>query len=119
MLEALKNVVDGMTQQEAQSSAGFLVDVLAMPKKGSKALCSIEVDGPQALTRSLDPSDKDQVGQPSRVRGPSALKRRVLQKAGMKVVVVSEDDWRGLNEDGKKRDHLRKLLKKAGVDTTN
>jgi len=109
----LEKIMDGIVRQSVQSSPGMIVDFVISQKKSSKAIAILELDGPQVLVRSLDSSDSS-AGQATRVRGSATLKRKVLQRSGLKVAVVQEQDWLNLEED-RKKSFLREILKKAGV----
>mmetsp|Transcript_3160 Transcript_3160/g.5093 ORF Transcript_3160/g.5093 Transcript_3160/m.5093 type:complete len:255 (+) Transcript_3160:3-767(+) len=114
--ETLQDVVEGCSvYRQHQTALGFTVDVAALRRKNSSALIVIDVDGPSTLMRSLDPSDARQAGAAWRVRGAVMLKRRVLQRHGFRIAVVTEDIWRTLEDSKEKRDFLREVMKQAGI----
>jgi len=90
--EVLEDVVDGQIVRQHQTALGFTVDLAVMRRRSQTAVVLIDVDGPHTLLRSLDPMGAaPQLGQyASRVRGAVLLKRRVLQKYGFRLVVLSE-----------------------------
>jgi hypothetical protein len=117
--EVLREVVDASVSVAHQTTLGFIVDAAVLRKRGSSsALVMVDVDGPGTMLRSLDPVDAAITGstQTARVRGGVALKRRLLQKHGGKVTVVNEDDWAAIDSNQHKREHLRDMLLKAGLN---
>ena len=46
--------------------------------------------------------------------GPVALRRRVLQKHGFRLITVRESEWRELDDSKDKRRYLRSLLAALG-----
>lgn len=120
--ELLREIVDASVSTSYVTSLGFTVDIAAVPRasdgrsrRSTPPLILIDVDGPHSLIRSLDPAESVAMGAASRVRGTLALKRRALEKNGMRMAVFSEDDWRGLDGARDRKEFLRGLLKKAGV----
>lgn len=118
--DLLREVVDASVSTSHVTTLGFTVDVAATPRSKRSAssagpLILIDVDGPHSLIRSLDPAESVAIWAASRVRGTLGLKRRVLQKNGMRLAVFSEDDWRGLDGARDRREFLRGLLRRAGV----
>lgn len=114
--EICREVVDGSMKQSERTELGFPVDFAVTRRKTGAVLAYLEVDDLQTLTRSLDPSDTGQTAsQTSRVRGATALKRRVLRQQGVEVAVVTEDEWRALEESRDKRDCVRNAFKAAGL----
>jgi len=115
--ETLQDVLEGTSvYRQHQTALGFSVDAAALRKKNSSSVVIMDVDGPSSLMRSLDPANALQAGTASwRVRGAVTLKRRVLQKHGFRICVLTEDIWRLLDDGKEKRDFLRDMLKAAGV----
>lgn len=115
--DILREVIDASISTVHQMSLGFTVDVAATKRRSasSSPYIFIEIDGPHSLVRSLDPMDAVGVAHTSRVRGASALKRRVLQKHGFRMGVINEDEWRTMSKSREKREFLREILVKAGV----
>merc|ERR1712151_1366799 len=98
MAETLRQVADCTVSLAHQTSLGFTVDMAARDRRGSSSapcIC-IEVDGPQTIVRSLDPTAtvNRNLDLTPRVRGAVALKRRVLRQAGHHVIVLDQDEWR-------------------------
>jgi len=136
--DLLKDVVEcSVATQHVHPSLGFAVDIAALPRKSSKSskdkakdatpLVCIDLDGPHGLLRSLDPAehkrsttgfspqDAVSIGGASRVRGTIALKRRIMKSFGVKLVVFSEDDWRGLDGERARREFLKGMLRREGL----
>lgn len=114
--EQLKEVIEGSVAKQHPTALGFTVDLAATKKKSSSAFMLLDIDGPHTLVRSLDPADV--AGGPAawRVRGAVLLRRRVLQKHGFRIAAITEDSWNALDGNREKRDHLRSILRNAGVD---
>jgi len=113
--DIVREVVDGSISTSHQTTLGFSVDVAVTRSRSSSAFMFIDIDGPHSLVRSLDPTDNAAVGHTARIRGAMILKRRVLQKHGFRMAVITEDEWRTLDDDRAKREYLRGVLVKAGV----
>jgi len=115
--DQLQEVVDASISMGHTTSLGFSVDIAVERRKNSKSgpLMCLDIDGASNLMRSLDPQENVGFGQAVRVRGGMALKRRLLMKNGIKMGVLTEDEWKGLDGDRQKEDQLRRMLKKAGV----
>jgi len=115
--DMLGEVVEGSLAMVHSTSLGYVVDMAVEKKRGSKStpIICMDVDGPNTLIRSLDPQENVGFGQAQRVRGAARLKRRILEKNGFRVAVLTEDEWKALDGDRQKEAHLKKLLKEAGV----
>merc|ERR1711957_308162 len=118
----LKDLLDVSVSANHVTSLGLSVDLHAAARSrrssSSTPVASVDMDGHHTLLRSLDPADTvaEKGTVTSRVRGQLRLKRRLLEKSGMTLVVFSEDDWRGIDASRDRRNCLRGLLRKAGVD---
>lgn len=114
--EALSEVVDGSIVRAFETSLGCVVDLAITKKRNSTTpLVCLEVDGSHSLVRAVDQSDNASSANVVRPRGGVALKRRLLQKHGFAVAVVTEDEWRGCDKEREKRERLREILSKAGL----
>jgi len=117
--DALQKVVDGIVQPRFESPSGLIADIGVTKKKStsSSVIVLVEIEGPHVVHRSLDAPDSSHAGGGSkgRLRGPVAMKRKILQKGGYKVAVISEDDWRGHDDARAKREYLKSVILQAGV----
>lgn len=110
---ALKSLVEGTVNINHRTSIGLLVDVAALRKRTSAdGYIHIDLDSPLTVVRSLE---QDENMPPSfYIEGPVQLRRRILQKHGLRLVTVREGDWRELEEAKEKRRHLRTQLASLG-----
>mmetsp|Transcript_22623 Transcript_22623/g.52766 ORF Transcript_22623/g.52766 Transcript_22623/m.52766 type:complete len:829 (+) Transcript_22623:2-2488(+) len=110
----LREVAGASVHRQHQTVAGLSIDVAAMDRRGSSPVAVLEIDGPSTLLTSLaDVGDENR--RSSRVRGSVLLKRRLLQRHGVRMGVISEDVWSSMGDSREKRELLRELLKAAGV----
>eukprot|EP00928_Gymnodinium_smaydae_P053083 TRINITY_DN37160_c0_g1_i1.p1 TRINITY_DN37160_c0_g1~~TRINITY_DN37160_c0_g1_i1.p1 ORF type:complete len:396 (+),score=104.26 TRINITY_DN37160_c0_g1_i1:208-1395(+) len=110
---ALKSLTEAHVQPNHRTSTGLLVDAAALRKKTSAdGFIHIELDSGHSCVRPID-VDEGQLP-PQIVEGQVAMRRRILQKNGLKLVTVRESDWRQLEEAKEKRRHLRSLLSSLG-----
>lgn len=109
----LKSLVDGSVHVNHRTSNCLLVDVAALRKRSSTdGFIHVDLDSNTTSVRSLD---SDEVTSASLlVEGAVALRRRILQKAGLRLVTVRESEWRDLDDSKEKRRHLRNLLSNLG-----
>jgi len=126
--DLLRDVIDATVSEAYQiPSLGITVDIAAIRRKNSSSppIVTIDIDGPHCLVRSLDPTqtaskgfaaDSVGVGNATRVNGSTELKRRLLLRNDIRLVVMSEEQWRSLGKDREKTEFLRKLVSRAGVD---
>lgn len=106
----LKALVDGTVTVNHRTTTGLLVDVAALKRRSSAdAFVHVELDAPLTTVRPLEQDETAVV-----VEGAVALRRRLLQKQGLRLVVVRESEWRNLEESKEKRRHLRSLLSNLG-----
>jgi len=110
---ALKSLTEAHVQTNHRTSQGLLLDVAALRKRTSTdGFVHVEIDAPHTVLRPVD-QDESHVSTLV-VEGPVALRRRILQKMGLKIVVVREAEWRTMEESKEKRRHLRGLLSSLG-----
>jgi len=110
---ALKALVDGSVHVNHRTSTGLLVDVAALRKRSSAdGFVHVDLDTNVTAVRSLD---QDEVTAAAMItEGPVALRRRVLQKHGFRLITVRESEWRDLDDSKDKRRYLRSLLSALG-----
>lgn len=109
---ALKSLVDGSVHVNHRTSSGLLVDVAALRKRSSTdGFVHVDLDSNVTTVKALD---QDDPAQAVVVEGAVAMRRRLLQKAGLRLVTVKESDWRDLDDSKEKRRHLRSLLSALG-----
>eukprot|EP00440_Ansanella_granifera_P033521 gb/GFBE01036371.1/.p1 GENE.gb/GFBE01036371.1/~~gb/GFBE01036371.1/.p1 ORF type:complete len:1050 (+),score=246.33 gb/GFBE01036371.1/:1-3150(+) len=109
----LKSLVDGSVHVNHRTSCGLLVDVAALRKRSSTdGFVHVDLDSNTTSVKSLDQDDPVAAGVV--VEGAVALRRRILQKQGLRLVTVKESDWRELDETKEKRRHLRNILQALG-----
>jgi len=110
---ALKSLVDGSVHVNHRTSTGLLVDVAALRKRSSAdGFVHVDLDTTVTAVRSLD---QDEVTSAAMItEGPVALRRRVLQKHGFRLITVRETEWRDLEDSKDKRRYLRSLLSALG-----
>jgi len=110
---ALKSLVDGSVHVNHRTSTGLLVDVAALRKRSSAdGFVHVDLDTNVTAVRSLD---QDEVTAAAMItEGPVALRRRVLQKHGFRLITVRESEWRDLDDSKDKRRYLRSLLSALG-----
>jgi len=109
----LKSLVDGSVHVNHRTSCGLLVDVAALRKRSSTdGFVHVDLDSNVTSVRSLDNDDPAAAGVV--IEGAVALRRRILQKMGMRLVTVRESEWREMDESKEKRRHLRNLLSALG-----
>lgn len=122
------------------TSHGLTTDIAATPRAGSGSRRSssssisrrplpvlVDVDGPHSVVRSLDKEMAEggaaaagsSALPPLHVRGAVALQRRLLQRSGACLVVLSEETWKGLGGQRERRDFLRSVLRRVGVGEDN
>jgi hypothetical protein len=115
--DLLNEVIEGSVAMQHQTALGFGVDIAATKKRSSTAFMFLDIDGPHTLVRSLATGDVSQTAPTSwRVRGSVLLKRRVIQKHGFRIAAITEDSWNALDSIRDKREHLRGILRNAGVE---
>jgi len=105
----LKALVDGSVHVNHRTSMGLLVDVAALRKRNATdGFIHVELDSTITVVRALDQEETS----PSALvmEGPVALRRRILQKSGLRFVSVRESEWRKLEDSKEKRRYLRTLL---------
>lgn len=109
----LKSLVDGSVHVNHRTSCGLLVDVAALRKRSSTdGFVHVDLDSNVTSVRSLDHDDPATAGVV--IEGAVALRRRILQKMGLRLVTVRESEWREMDESKEKRRHLRNLLSALG-----
>lgn len=109
----LKSLVDGSVHVNHRTSCGLLVDVAALRKRSSTdGFVHVDLDSNVTSVRSLDHDDPAAAGVV--IEGAVALRRRILQKMGLRLVTVRESEWREMDESKEKRRHLRNLLSALG-----
>jgi len=109
----LKSLVEGSVHVNHRTSCGLLVDVAALRKRSSTdGFVHVDLDSNVTFVRSLDHDDPATAG--IVIEGAVALRRRILQKQGLRLVTVRESEWRDLDESKEKRRHLRNLLSALG-----
>lgn len=109
----LKSLVDGSVHVNHRTSVGLLVDVAALRKRTSTdAFVHVDLDSNVTVIRSLDHDDPVVAGVVT--EGAVALRRRILQKQGLKMAIVKEGEWKDMDETKEKRRHLRNLLAGLG-----
>jgi hypothetical protein len=109
---ALKSLVDGSVHVNHRTSSGLLVDVAALRKRSSTdGFVHVDLDSNVTTVRALDQEDPAQA---LVTEGAVALRRRIIQKAGLRLVTVRESDWRDLDDSKDKRRYLRSLLSALG-----
>ncbi|CAE8624634.1 unnamed protein product, partial [Polarella glacialis] len=110
VVSSLKSLVDGTVNSNHRTSLGLLSDVAALRKKSSTdGYIHLEIDSALTLVRALDQDESATV-----VDGGAALRRRIMQKNGLRLVAVRESEWRGLDDTKEKRRHLKSLLAALG-----
>merc|ERR1711920_960155 len=108
----LKSLVDGSVHVNHRTSTGLLVDVAALRKRSSTdGFVHVDLDSNITVVRALDQEDPAQA---LVTEGAVALRRRIIQKAGLRLVTVRESDWRDLDDSKDKRRYLRSLLSALG-----
>lgn len=108
---SLKGLVDGTVTVNHRTSTGLLVDVAALKRRNSPdGFVHVELDAPLTTVKPLEQDDTATV-----VEGAVALRRRILQNHGLRLVVVREAEWRNMDEGKEKRRHLRGLLSSLGA----
>lgn len=109
----LKSLVEGTVHANHRTSIGLLADVAALRKRTSAdGYIHIDIDTPLTVVRPLDHDDPATA--PLMPDGSVALKRRLLQKYGLRLITVKEQEWRRLEDSKEKRRHLRTLLASLG-----
>lgn len=113
VVTALKGLVDGTVTSNHRTSIGLLVDVAALKKRNAlDGFVHIDIDSAISLIR---PVDQDELSPAALIPdGSVALRRRLLQKQGLKVVSVRDGEWKTLEESKEKRRLLRSLLAPLG-----
>ncbi|CAE7465971.1 unnamed protein product [Symbiodinium pilosum] len=93
----LKSLVEGSVHVNHRTSCGLLVDVAALRKRSSTdGFVHVDLDSNVTFVRSLDHDDPATAG--IVIEGAVALRRRILQKQGLRLVTVRESEWRDLDE---------------------
>merc|ERR1712039_929046 len=110
---ALKSLVDGSVHVNHRTSLGLLVDVAALRKRSSTdGFVHVDLDSNITVVRGLD---QDEPTTASLItEGAVAMRRRILQKHGLRLVMVREAEWRELDDSKDKRRYLRQLLSNLG-----
>eukprot|EP00931_Biecheleriopsis_adriatica_P035160 TRINITY_DN20247_c0_g1_i1.p1 TRINITY_DN20247_c0_g1~~TRINITY_DN20247_c0_g1_i1.p1 ORF type:complete len:1054 (-),score=224.58 TRINITY_DN20247_c0_g1_i1:123-3284(-) len=109
----LKSLVEGSVHVNHRTSCGLLVDVAALRKRSSTdGFVHVDLDSNVTSVRSLDQDDPAAAGVV--IEGAVAMRRRILQKQGLRLVTVRESEWRDFDETKEKRRHLRNLLSALG-----
>jgi len=109
----LKSLVEGSVHVNHRTSAGLLVDVAALRKRSSTdGFIHVDLDSNTTVVRSLDQDEATSAALVT--EGAVAMRRRVLQKNGLRLVTVKEAEWRDLDDSKDKRRHLRQLLSSLG-----
>eukprot|EP00932_Pfiesteria_piscicida_P016989 SRR837773.3892.p1 GENE.SRR837773.3892~~SRR837773.3892.p1 ORF type:complete len:298 (-),score=108.33 SRR837773.3892:179-1006(-) len=109
----LKSLVEGSVHVNHRTSLSLLVDVVALRKRSSSdGFIHVDLDSSVTTVRSLDQDDPAQAA--TIVEGSVALRRRILQKTGLRLVTVRESEWRDLDDSKDKRRYLRGLLTNLG-----
>lgn len=105
----LKSLVESTVHDGHRTSIGLLVDVAALRKRSSTdAYIHIDIDTSFTVIRPLESED---VAPTSLVLdGSVALRRRLLQRHGLRMVTVRENEWRILDDSKDKRRYLRSAL---------
>lgn len=117
--DVLREVLDASISTNYCTSLGFSVDIVATTRSSRRSsssdlLVAIDVDGPHTLIRSLDALENATTS--PRIHGQVSLKRRILQKNGVRLVTFAEEKYRSLDGSREKRDFLRNLLRAAGIN---
>jgi len=115
----LKSLVDGSVHVNHRTSTGLLVDVAALRKRNAAdGYIHVDLDSSITMVRVLD---QDEASPGSVViEGPVVLRRRILEKNGLRLITVRESDWRELDNSKDKqraqdkRRYLRSLLSSLG-----
>eukprot|EP00930_Biecheleria_cincta_P026133 TRINITY_DN18473_c1_g1_i2.p1 TRINITY_DN18473_c1_g1~~TRINITY_DN18473_c1_g1_i2.p1 ORF type:complete len:938 (-),score=206.24 TRINITY_DN18473_c1_g1_i2:14-2647(-) len=109
----LKSLVDGSVHVNHRTSCGLLIDVAALRKRSSTdGFVHVDLDSNVTSIRSLDQDDPASAGMV--IEGAVALRRRILQKQGLRLVTVRESEWRDMDDTKEKRRYLRNLLAAFG-----
>jgi hypothetical protein len=110
VVAVLKSLVEGTVQANHRTSLGLLVDVAALRKKTSTdGFVHVEIESALTAVRQLE-QEETASPTPAGADGSVAIRRRILQKHGLKVVTVREHEWLALEGEKEKRRHLRSLL---------
>ncbi|CAE8677710.1 unnamed protein product, partial [Polarella glacialis] len=109
----LKGLVEGSVHVNHRTSTGLLVDVAALRKRSSTdGFVHVDLDSNVTSVRSLDQDDPSEAG--FVIEGAVDMRRRILEKKGLRIVTVRENAWRDMEEPKEKRRHLRNLLSALG-----
>jgi len=109
----LKSLVEGSVHVNHRTSCGLLVDVAALRKRSSTdGFIHVDLDSNITVVRSLDQDEPTTAALIP--EGAVAMRRRILQKHGLRLVTVREADWRDLDDSKDKRRYLRQLLSNLG-----
>merc|ERR1712190_617200 len=93
----LKSLVEGSVHVNHRTSCGLLIDVAALRKRSSTdGFVHVDLDSNVTSIRSLDQEDPASAGMV--IEGAVALRRRVLQKQGLRIVTVRESEWREMDD---------------------
>lgn len=105
----LKSLVEGTVSANHRTSTGLLVDVAALRKRSSTdGFIHVEIDSAMSVIRALDQEENAPAA--LLIEGPVALRRRILEKHGLIIVTLRENEWRKLDDSREKRRHLRAQL---------
>jgi len=111
---SLKSLTEAHVQTNHRTGTGMLVDVAALRKRTSTdGFVHVEIDTASTLFRPIDQEDVKE--SQFVVEGPVALRRRILQKNGLKLITVREAEWKQLDESKERRRHLRTQLSSLGA----
>eukprot|EP00913_Durusdinium_trenchii_P021209 g19923.t1 len=106
----LKSLVDGSVHVNHRTSCGLLVDVAALRKRSSTdGFVHVDLDSNVTSVRSLDHDDPATAGVV--IEGAVALRRRILQKMGLRLVTVRESEWREMDESKEFRTKLIQMTR--------
>jgi len=105
---SVKSLLDCTVHANHRTSFGLLADVAALRKKSStEGYVHVEIDGALSFVRPID-QEESTAGV---LDGAVALRRRIMEKKGLKLATVAESKWKTFEESKEKRKHLKSLMK--------